>query len=248
MTGLIVIYVLLGFMAFVLSILSLPKVKGKLGERSVRLELGRLDPEKYFVLNDIYIPNEKGNTAQIDHVLVSPYGVFVIETKNYSGWIYGDEKNRYWTQVIYKRKERFLNPIFQNRGHIKALKAILSDFADAPFISIVAFSSRATLKAQYESIVVYTPQIIGEIRKYDRELISMENAQEIYEKIKAANIQDGKVRQTHTAAIQIDLNEKTLKVQNHECPWCGGELVDRQGKYGVFRACNNYPKCRFTLK
>jgi hypothetical protein len=57
-------------------------------------------------LHDITIPSVKGKTTQIDHVVVSEYGVFVIETKNYTGWIVGDEKSDYWTQVIYKRKER----------------------------------------------------------------------------------------------------------------------------------------------
>lgn len=58
--------------------------------------------------------------ALIDHVVISKYGVFVIETKNYRGWIIGNEKSEYWTQVIYKRKERLYNPIKQNYGHIKA--------------------------------------------------------------------------------------------------------------------------------
>ncbi|MEQ8235172.1 MAG: NERD domain-containing protein [Syntrophomonadaceae bacterium] len=241
----IYIFILLIVLAL---ILSLPSVKGKIGEGSVRLLLSRLDKEKYFILNDLYLPNDKGKTSQIDHVVVSPYGIFVIETKNYRGWILGDENSQYWTQVIYKRKEKLLNPIIQNKGHIKALKAILSDFGEVPFISIVTFSSRATLKVQVDSTVIYTPQIIRTIEKYEEEVIPLEDVKKIYETIKNANIQDKEVSQTHKAAIQNDIKDKKLKVQNNECPWCGGELVDRQGKFGAFRGCSNYPKCRFTVK
>lgn len=247
-----VYYIILGLFFLILilitAMLKHPSVKGQLGERSVRLELDQLDKEKYLVLNDIYIPNEKGHTSQIDHVVVSLYGIFVIETKNYSGWIFGEENSKYWTQVIYERKEKFLNPIIQNRGHMKALRAILADFADAPFISIVTFSTRATLKGQYDSTVIYTPEITSEINKHDQELIPLENVKEIYERIKLATLHDKNIRQAHTEAIQKGFEETKLKVQNCECPWCGGELVNRHGKYGAFMGCSNYPKCRFTVK
>ena len=76
---------------------------------------------------------------QIDHVVVSIYGIFVIETKNYSGWIFGDENSQYWAQVIYKTKNRFYNPILQNRGHIKALQGLLQDYSHIRYIPIVVF-------------------------------------------------------------------------------------------------------------
>ncbi len=77
---------------------------------------------------------------------MSTHGIFVIETKNYKGWIYGKEKDRQWTQVIYKRKERFQNPIHQNYGPIKALETLLEDSFDGDFYSFICFSYRATLK------------------------------------------------------------------------------------------------------
>lgn len=81
-----------------------PKIKGFLGEKVVSAILSRLNPQKYTVINDVML-NINGKTSQIDHVVVSNYGIFVIETKNYKGWILGDERSEYWTQVIYKRKE-----------------------------------------------------------------------------------------------------------------------------------------------
>ena len=99
---------------------------GKSGERSVSWILGSL-PDEYMVLNDVTIPDQKTNpdkdyTTQIDHVVVSPYGIFVIETKNYSGWIFGNEKSQNWKQTFKTTEGRFFyNPIKQNWGHIYAL-------------------------------------------------------------------------------------------------------------------------------
>ena len=95
----------------------------------------------------MYVPTKKG-TSQIDHVVVSSKGIFVLETKNYTGWIFGSENSQNWTQVIYKRKEKFYNPIWQNFGHIQALKEYLGENTtqDIPFSSIIVFSNEATLK------------------------------------------------------------------------------------------------------
>jgi hypothetical protein len=97
------IWVLL-IISAILSLLR-PKIKGAIGEKSVSFFLARLDPKKYKVLNNLLI-KVGSKTVQIDHVVVSNYGIFVIETKNYQGWIYGKEYDEYWTQVIYKRKEK----------------------------------------------------------------------------------------------------------------------------------------------
>lgn len=98
---------------------------GLYGEYKVRKAIKKIESTlsgKYNALHNLYIPKQDGSTSQIDHVILSDQGLFVIETKNYSGWIFGDETSKYWTQVIYKRKEKFLNPILQNKGHIKVLR------------------------------------------------------------------------------------------------------------------------------
>lgn len=107
-------------------ILNLPTVKGFFGEFFIRVILKFLDKEKYIVINDVLIPTKDGKTAQIDHVVISKYGIFVIETKNYSGWILSNENSRNWTHVIYKTKNQFYNPILQNKGHVKALQDLLA--------------------------------------------------------------------------------------------------------------------------
>jgi hypothetical protein len=98
-------------------ILSHPKIKGLIGERRVRKQLSKLPTENYKILNDLIIKGRKV-TSQIDHIVISPYGIFVIETKNYKGWIHGSEDSEYWTQTFYKYKTKFRNPIKQNWGHI----------------------------------------------------------------------------------------------------------------------------------
>lgn len=74
--------------------------KGALGEKRVASILKRLPEDRYKVINNLLI-NNNGFTSQIDHVVISVYGIFVIETKAYKGWIYGSESSDYWTQNIY---------------------------------------------------------------------------------------------------------------------------------------------------
>lgn len=150
-----------------------PRFKGFIGEGRVRLLLKKFDSNtNYIVLHDILLPSRDGKTTQIDHLILSIYGIFVIETKNYKGWIYGEEKKTYWTQVIFNRKQRLYNPIFQNYGHIKAVEQIIGT---QPFISIIAFSSRATLKniqVTSERVhVTYDSRLLKVIHQYQEQVI-----------------------------------------------------------------------------
>ena len=103
---LIFLFVLLSILGTVFKLFFLPKIKGWLGEASINFLVRRmLDQNVYHLIPDVMLPTSDG-TTQIDHVIVSHYGIFVLETKNYKGWIYGNENDPQWTQVIYKRKER----------------------------------------------------------------------------------------------------------------------------------------------
>ena len=120
-------------------IMSTPAMKGRIGEGKVKYYLQKLDPEKYIVLHDCLIPSQNGKTTQIDHIVISKAGIFVIETKNYKGWIYGNEMSKQWTQVIYQRKEKFYNPLHQNYGHIKAIEKLIGEQITLPYYSVIAF-------------------------------------------------------------------------------------------------------------
>jgi hypothetical protein len=109
-----------------------PRIKGVVGEQTTAFKLSRLNRAKYKVINNLVL-NVSGKTSQIDHVIISDFGIFVIETKNLKGWILGEENSEYWTQVIYQRKKKFYNPIRQNQGHIRALEHYLRGFLQCKF-------------------------------------------------------------------------------------------------------------------
>ncbi len=101
----------------------LPKVKGVLGEWSVnRALLRKLNPKEYLVLKDLLLPDGRGGLTQIDHVVLSTFGVFVIETKNWDCWIFGSEKGHEWT-LSYPggAKRRTMNPLNQNALHLRVI-------------------------------------------------------------------------------------------------------------------------------
>ena len=94
------------------------------------------------------LPSLGGTSAtQIDHVVVCHFGIFCVETKNSVGWIFGSAHQQYWTQVNFKRKDRFYNPLRQNYAHIKALEALIIPlWPNAPIRGFVAFPSADKLK------------------------------------------------------------------------------------------------------
>lgn len=173
-----------------------PKWKGKIGEYKVNRKLNKL-PKDYVLLKDILLESSKGKTAQIDHIVVSPKGVFVIETKNYKGLIYGDHKERYWTQVIDKNTYNFYNPVIQNLGHIKAIKEKLNNKKDIPIYSIVAFNERCKLKKIIsDTPVLYTKKIIPYIKNTrGKNCLKNDEIKEIVEIIKKENITDVKKKE-----------------------------------------------------
>ncbi len=125
--------------------------KGVLGETVINVAMWlKLDKEVYHRLNNITLPLANGGSTQIDHVIVSKYGIFVIETKNYKGWIFGSEKQQQWTQAFPNgRKYKFQNPLRQNYLHIKTLSDLL-DLELSYFHSMIAFIGECELKTRDE--------------------------------------------------------------------------------------------------
>ena len=74
-----------------------PSRRGATGEKFVAWRLRFGLPDEYLILNDVYLPLPDGTTTQIDHIVVSQYGVFVVETKCYKGWIFGNAESKVWT-------------------------------------------------------------------------------------------------------------------------------------------------------
>ena len=149
----VIIYIAIIVLAKVVAIYR-PSILGNRGEAKVRSILSKLPESDYIVRNDILLNTEHG-TSQIDHVVVSVYGIFVIETKNIRGWILGDQYGDEWVKNVYGNKYRFRNPLKQNYGHVKALERAL-ELPFSIFIPIVVFSRRARLKIETKQTVIYT--------------------------------------------------------------------------------------------
>lgn len=234
--------------------------KGEIGELHVREELSKL-PSEYVVLNDVVLKTKRG-TTQIDHIVVSPYALFGIETKNYIGEIYGDDRREKWTQVIvtdvsylkkwwktytYVTKNQFYNPVKQSLGHVLTLKDNLSEFGNVPMIPVVVFAGSAVLsnvKTKYP--VVYIENLVPQIQSFEKRYLTGEQVLSMVSKIKGLDVRDTLGNREHVRNIQMAALARDAKVAEGVCPRCGGKLVLRQGKYGSFYGCTNYPKCRYT--
>lgn len=237
---------ILALVAFVCLLWFLPS-KGKAGEMRMAKILSKLPEEEYRVINNLLI--KQGNkTTQIDHVVVSEYRIFVIETKHYRGWIYGDANREYWTQNIYGNKYDLWNPIHQNQGHIRALRRVLTDIPPGVFVSIVTFSRQASLDIRNSENVIYWDELKKLICSYQRKLISTEQAQNAYETLSAANIDSKDNQKQHARHVREQISKREETIAKGRCPRCGGELVLRKGTYGPFYGCSNYPRCKFTHK
>ena len=221
-----------------------PNIKGNIGERKVSKALNTLDNNEYKVVNNVMIRTDRG-TTQIDHVVISVYGIFVIETKNYKGLIFGNEYDDNWKQVIYKRSERFRNPIKQNYGHVAALKERLNLEKDLLIVSIIAFTNRASLRVNTKTPVMYDSNVVSYIRSYNNKLISEDDVKRIYYDLLMSNIDSKDTRKEHVHSIRKNLRKRENNINNNICPRCGKALVKRQGKHGEFIGCSGFPKCRF---
>lgn len=150
------------------------KYEENLGEQRVNHLLNKyFSDEACHLLKNVTLPTAEGGTTQIDHVLVSTKGIFVIETKDYSGWIFGNPKGPKWTQVTRWRKYKFQNPIRQNYKHIKELKRYFDFLPDKCFKSIVVFVGDGKFKTPMPENVMYLDNLVRYIKQFDEDLISL---------------------------------------------------------------------------
>lgn len=142
------------------------------GEELIRKSIiNHLPSSSWHLLNNVTLKTVDG-TTQIDHVLVSRYGVFVIETKHYSGWLFGDAISKQWTQVIYGTKHRFQNPLHQNYKHIKAVQELLDFLAPEHIIGLVVFTGDAEFKTDTPSGIFSLESVIKYLKGLNEELLT----------------------------------------------------------------------------
>lgn len=227
---------------------------GEHGERKVSSYLADLECEDYQVFNNILLHKGK-YTTQIDHIIISRYGVFVIETKNVHGKVYGSGNAEFWKQYLpdrgYKRfgctQEHLLrNPIWQNAGHIKSLRRLIFDY-DIPIYGIVVFPYETELYVTAEQPVLKMWETVPYIRQFRDKVLSSEQLgfyrRRLLEVISTAESD----RKQHLENVYRSKVRRDVAVANGKCPLCNGNLILRNGKYGQFYGCSNYPRCNYIL-
>lgn len=184
--------------------------KGARGEYRVSQVLEKTPFEHKMIFN-CYIPNRKGDKTELDIIMISKKGIFVVENKNYSGWIFGDEKSKNWCQTIYNTKNFFYNPVKQNRSHIKNLENMLK-IGEDKYVSVITFNRNANLKkihTESENLFVLPYNKISDFFKnYKREnCLTTEEIEEIYQKLIPGTQLTSEEKKAHVERIKKEYNK-----------------------------------------
>ena len=227
------------------NILHRPFSKGEFGEGMVRATMAfTLPKDVYKIFNNVMLfDGEK--SIQIDHIIASVYGIFVVETKNYSGSIYGNENSKSFTQYVGRQRNVFYSPIKQNKGHIYALNKVVGRY---PYTSVVIFLGEAKLKVRSTTFVGTPLNASHFIRSFNDVKLTDEQLNDFITKLENSNVSDFISNREHVANVNYNLEKYETALESMTCPWCGSKLVQRKGKYGEFYGCSAYPKCKYIHK
>jgi restriction system protein len=219
--------------------------KGIAGEFIVNFQANLLlDKNEYQIIKNVTLPTEDG-TTQIDHIIVSKYGVFVVETKNMKGWIFGLVNQKNWTQKIYKNSNQFQNPLHQNYKHVKTLQNLLG-LNDDQVYSVVVFIGDCQFKTDMPDNVTKGSTYIKFIKSKSNIVLTASEVDKILVKIKSNKLSQS--LKTSTEHIKHVKNIVAQKENSKTCPKCGGKMVLRQVKKGPnagksFFGCSQFPAC-----
>ncbi len=188
-TELIILFIIIVIIGLVLKT---PIIKGIIGEKNVYSILDNLlNKEEYFIMQDISL-EKKGDTTQIDLIVFSVYGIFVIEVKNYKGWIFGNANQKTWTQSIYKKKYKFQNPLHQNYKHIKSLEQTLNTSTNNDiFKNIVVFTGDSKFKTKLPSNVCTVTNLVPYIQSFNKPILSRKDVVKYMNEVKKYSLKKG---------------------------------------------------------
>jgi restriction system protein len=219
--------------------------KGWSGEFKTKFINSFFLSEGYRVFNNLIIQTKLGST-QIDHVIVSKYGLFAVETKDVTGWIYGNSDQDQWTKILFNKRYKLQNPLRQNYRHTKALSEFLGIDHDK-IHSLVIFWGDCELKTQMPDNVCKGGIINEKFKRYikskDIVLLSPKEVVRICKELTAVKDNTGLFSSLqHTRELN---NRYASKIK---CPKCGGSLVKRVSTRSqmTFLGCSNYPRCHYT--
>ena len=234
--------------------------KGEAGEDIIYYDLNKVKGRKAFLPN-CYIPKGESGTTEIDLIFLHESGVYVIESKNYSGWIFGNEEQEYWTQCVrdawnMAQKHSFYNPLWQNETHIYALMDLLQD-ETIPYYSYVVFGDNCELKDvqltsrnHHVTYYQYLRKDISQNAKQMGRCLSDEKMDALYATLVKFTDATDEQRARHIEEISSKQYPVVQPDGTWTCPRCGGILVERIAQRGSragnrFLGCSNYPKCKF---
>ena len=214
-------------------------VKGREGETKVENYLRSFfDGERYFLMNDVILSGKF--SKQIDHILINGYGIFVIETKNWGGQIYGSATAEEWTRYFYNGSSRtHYNPIKQNEKHCAAIKRIVGEVP--PVYSVVIVLGADSVKVSADNVFSDFRQLNMFFRSLGNPCLTEKEAENYYDLIWKNIEKDNVSELEHVAATK----RQKERVENGLCPICAGKLVVKEGRYGRFYGCSNYPSCTY---
>ncbi len=217
--------------------------RGKQGESEVAHILGGNVKGKQYVLNNLLFERE-GQSCQIDHVLINEGGIWVIETKNLSGVIRGDEASHDWEQILRggELRHTFYNPVKQNSKHIIQLQKALK--AGDVFQNVVVFLHNADIRNVSAKEVCSVSELKTVLSRRTNVSLSSSERKGYYQKLKKLKRGSKISERQHVRNIKA----KKKLIKKGICPRCGGKLLRREGKEGSYLECSAFPKCKFNTK
>jgi len=204
-----------------------------------------LNKDEYHLIKNVTLRTEDG-TTQIDHIIVSKYGIFVVETKNMKGWIFGSPSQKQWTQKIYKYSNQFQNPLDQNYKHVKTIESLLG-LNDQQIYSVVVFVGGSKFKTEMPENVTSGFGYIRFIKSKNLPALTKSKVDEIVRKIEEGRLTPSlKTNKEHIEHVKHIVSEKKI---SNTCPNCGSPMVLREAKNGQnagkqFWGCSKFPQCK----
>lgn len=244
----------MGFLDFLKRIPTQSEIIGGMGEWLTKT-YAKTIPDA-LVLHDVLIDGADQKTSQIDLLIIGNKGIYIIEVKTFSNAkIYGDAQKSKWYYYSHGKKFDIYSPIKQNKKHVEYMKAFLKDFGDVPCFSLVTMicdDFKIEGKFDPDTVICNSfssmERALYKLGENKPEIWTDEQKQQVFEYIRNNQYIGKEARREHKETV-ISYKQDLEKMQEKKiCPYCKINLVLRNGKYGEFYGCPNYPKCKYVLK